>query len=273
MIDITNTDELKIIMLSRECVIFGAGYVAQRFFKALCRQNLDYNVKAFITSSPTNIMKIDNIPVLSIEELKRYTNPIILIAVHEAVVSQIEATLLESGYGEYIWVYPFLYEVMLGTPDVSTVKMKIIRKANIDNIMLPVRYLAIEQYYGKNYFGYDIYKKASFILNPSSEVVEKRLENFVKLIKNWEKNGYDSSKRVTILENGMVIDGSHRISLALYHNLKEIECNVYPATVPYSEIHNPAVIPPIADLGLLGFTQFEQSVIIDVNNRLDGGEI
>lgn len=273
MINVKNADDLKRIISSRDCVIYGAGYVAQRFFKALNRQGLGKQVKSFITSSPSTITEIDSIPVQSVEALKQYHNPMILIAVHEVLVSQIEATLLEKGYDEYIWVYPFLYEIMLGKPKISTVNLKAIWKANDDNIALPGRYLAIEQYYGNNDYGYEIYKKIVCLFNPSLEVVKKRLENFIKLIKSWEKNGYDSSKTVTILENGLIIDGSHRISLALYHKLEKMKCNVYPATVSYSEIHSLAVIPKIDDLNILGFTQFEQSVIIDANNRIDGGVI
>jgi len=273
MINVKNADDLQKIIASRGCVIYGAGYVAQRFFKALKRQGLGKQVRSFITSSLPTITEIDNIPVQSIEALNQYINPLILIAVHEALVSQIEATLLEKGYGEYIWIYPFLYEIMLGKPTIDMVDLKTIMRANNNNIALYARYLTIEQYYGKNDYGYEIYKKTVHLFNPTLEVVEKRLKNFIKLIKSWEKNGYDSSKAVTILENGLIIDGSHRISLALYHNLEKMKCNVYPATVSYSEIHNLAVIPKIDDLHILGFTQFEQSVIIDVSNRIDGGVI
>lgn len=271
MINITNAEDLKKLIASRDCVIYGAGYVAQRFLKALRRQGLEDHVSSFITSSRPPITEIDGIPVQNLEALKQYTDPLILIAVHEALVDQIEAILLENGYNEYIWIYPFLYEIMLGKSAVCTVKLEKIWKANMDNIMLPVRYLAIEQYYGENGYGYEIYRKSSNLLNSSSKVVAKRLENFIELIKNWEKNGYNRSKKVTILENGLIVDGSHRISLALYHNLEEIECNVYPETVSYNEIHNLAVIPKIADLHLFGFTQFEQSVIIDVSRYLNGG--
>ena len=95
MINVTNADDLKKKISSRECVIYGAGYVAQRFFKALTRQGLGKQVKSFITSSFPTITEIDSIPVQSVEALNQYINPLILIAVHEALVSQIEATLLK----------------------------------------------------------------------------------------------------------------------------------------------------------------------------------
>ena len=132
MINVKNADDLKKKISSRECVIYGAGYVAQRFFKALNRQGLGKQVRSFITSSLPTITEIDNIPVQSVEALNQYINPLILIAVHEVLVSQIEATLLKKGYSEYIWVYPFLYETMLGKPTIEMVNLKTILRANND---------------------------------------------------------------------------------------------------------------------------------------------
>lgn len=271
MIDIASTDELKKIILSRECVIFGAGYVAQRFFKALTRQGLGKQVRSFITSSLPTITEIDNIPVQSIEALKRYTNPMILIAVHEAVVSQIEETLLEKGYSEYIWIYPFLYEIMLGSPTICDVDLSRIWRANRDKIILPARYLAIEQYYGNNDYGYEIYKKSYNLLESSHDVVEKRLDSFIELINNWEKNGYNESKLVSVFEDYVIIDGAHRIALALYHKLNTIKCKKYPMVMSFDEIHNADAFPDINNSHMLGYTNFEQSVLINVGRYLDGG--
>lgn len=266
-----NADDLKRIIASRNCVIYGAGYVAQRFFKALKRQGLGKQVRSFITSSFPTITEIDDIPVQYMEALKQYANPMILIAVHEALVSQIEATLLEKGYDEYIWIYPFLYELMLGKPSICEVALSRIWRANRNKIILSARYLAIEQYYGKNDYGYEIYKKSYNLLKSSHDVVEKRLDSFIELINNWEKNSYDEHNLVSIFEDYMIIDGAHRIALALYHKLNTIKCKKYPMVMSFDEIHNADAFPDINNSHMLGYTNFEQSVLINVGRYLDGG--
>lgn len=267
MLNIKDADDLKRIIASRECVIYGAGYVAQRFFKTLRRQGLGERIKAYVTSSNT-VTSVEGFPVISLDGLKKYSNPLVLIAVHEAIVSQIEIALQKKGYREYIWIYPFLYEVMLGKPYISDVSLTTIWRASKDSIVLPARYLAIEQYYGKNDYGYEIYKKSIKLLDSADDVVEKRLREFLKLIINWEKKGYDENKPVKILGNGLIVDGAHRISLALYHRLSNVKCEIYPETVPYKEIHNPAAIPLIANIHLLKFTQSEQNALEEKNKYL-----
>lgn len=98
----------------------------------------------------------------------------------------------------------------------------------MDDYRIAVRYLAIENYYGKNTIGYDIYLKL-MELHTSHETAVKRLSTFIKLIKDWEKLGYDDTKSIDILENGILIDGTHRFSLGVYFGLNDMSCNIYDA--------------------------------------------
>lgn len=94
-----------------------------------------------------------------------------------------------------------------------------------------VRYLAVEQHYGKNAFGYDLYKKMQQAQNvewvqQSGEgnhaSPEEKLKNFIALIESWEKNGYDPKSEILCLPNLQLLDGSHRLSLALYHQTPKV---------------------------------------------------
>lgn len=84
-----------------------------------------------------------------------------------------------------------------------------------------VRYLAIEQFYGKNDFGFAMYCKMQ-----NKRVKEgygdKSLEKFKLLIESYDIYGYDKKSYILLDKNLNLIDGSHRMALALYHNMKNI---------------------------------------------------
>lgn len=89
-----------------------------------------------------------------------------------------------------------------------------------------VRYLAIEEYYGKNNYGFNLYKKMQG-KRINEEYVKGSVERFRALIESWDKKGYNSSSEITLDNNNFLIDGSHRLALALYHRISNISCKVY----------------------------------------------
>lgn len=89
-----------------------------------------------------------------------------------------------------------------------------------------VRYLAIEEYYGKNDCGFYLYKKMQG-KRINEEYVEGSVERFRILIDSWDKNGYTNSSEISLDSNLLLIDGSHRLALALYHGITNISCKVY----------------------------------------------
>ena len=89
-----------------------------------------------------------------------------------------------------------------------------------------VRYLAIEEYYNKNNYGFELYKKMQSLRTKKSEYGELAAVQFRGLIESFEKNGYDSESRIDVLSNLRLLDGSHRMALGLYHNLKNIAIRI-----------------------------------------------
>lgn len=84
-----------------------------------------------------------------------------------------------------------------------------------------VRYLAIEAYYGKNDYGWELYEKMQdrrVAEGYSKEAVQK----FRALIESIEKRRYDVSSYITVDREFNLIDGSHRLALSLYYGIKEI---------------------------------------------------
>lgn len=88
-----------------------------------------------------------------------------------------------------------------------------------------VRYLAIECYFGENDFGFDLYKKMQSERKGQGygEVAEKK---FRSLIASFEKSGYDLSSKIILDKNLALVDGSHRLALALYLGIDVVSCKV-----------------------------------------------
>lgn len=88
-----------------------------------------------------------------------------------------------------------------------------------------VRYLAIENYYGQNALGFDLYRKMqnARVEEGYSEQAEIR---FKQLIASYENEGYDKESKIVVDKNLKLIDGSHRMALAIYHNQPTISALV-----------------------------------------------
>lgn len=84
-----------------------------------------------------------------------------------------------------------------------------------------IKYLAIENYYGLNNFGFELYNKLQFYrINQNWE------KRFVNLIDSFEK-GYNSDSIIDTDLNYSIHDGAHRLALAIFHDLKELRIRLY----------------------------------------------
>ena len=98
-----------------------------------------------------------------------------------------------------------------------------------------VRYLAIENYYGKNDYGFALYEKMQR-KRMGDEWPVQAIPRFKALIESYEKKGYDLDSAVEVNEKLELWDGSHRMALGLYFKqslLKVKICHGLPS-VAYS---------------------------------------
>lgn len=115
---------------------------------------------------------------------------------------------------------------------------------------LAVRYLALENYYNRNDYGFRLYKKMHIQAGNYGEVnavedyykkMSKRnktpligcgkaeqhsIEQYKKLIQSVEANGFDDTAAVMSDKNLMLMNGSHRVVLALYNKMEFIRVQV-----------------------------------------------
>jgi hypothetical protein len=81
-----------------------------------------------------------------------------------------------------------------------------------------VRCLAIDEYYGKNNYGFNLYNKMQKLRVGTSEGYEGR---FKKLIENVEKKGFNPEYPISI-GSGILCDGSHRTSCILSFDIDNV---------------------------------------------------
>ncbi len=87
-----------------------------------------------------------------------------------------------------------------------------------------VRYLAIENYYGLNSYGFELYEKMQ-AARKGEDWAAISMCRFKELIKSYE-NGYDKDSCILLGEDLRLIDGSHRFALALFTKKYIISANV-----------------------------------------------
>lgn len=221
-------DSIVSILKNQKIIIYGVGYVAMKFYKALVIKGLDENILCFVVTEKNNEQRnVNGIPVKAIAEIGKDEKNIICLAVHEVLKTEVEDTLRKFGLNNYIWIYPYLFELVLGLPlkrNIEVPLTQILREC--DDYRIAIRYLAIENYFGKNSFGYKVYEKAQAAYC-GVRTAKRRREKFCELIYNWEINGYDSEKVIIIDDNYKILDGTHRVAAARYFGNNIIRCDIF----------------------------------------------
>lgn len=264
-----NTEKLIRLIETNNIIIYGAGYVAKNFIKALKKNDLYHKIR-YITTTKLRENFFDDIQCANLDEIGNLDSFLICIAVHESVKGEIIERLKEKKISNYIWIYPNLYELLLGRPVKKDIRVPIknIWLANREKYKIAIIYLAIDNYYGKNDYGYKIYKMTFSLFN-NPETSENRLNQFIKLIESWEKNGYDKSKPALILENYNLVDGAHRTSLASYFNQEYIICNMYCADGVKESIHDRKVDLEKTLVHELNIDKRLVEILEETNKRID----
>lgn len=266
-----NCDDIVGFLKDKQIIIYGAGYVASKFYDLLVLNGLGDNVSCFaVTKNITEECYKQGHMIKSIYDVVINEKSIICLAVHEALKVEMESVLLDKGIKNHIWVYPYFNQLLHCEPLQLNVGISVdkIIQANED-YRFAIRYLAIENYYNKNDNGFDIYAK-SMTLCSGYDTAMKRLKGFCALIKSWEKNGYLADNACWIDSDYQAFDGTHRITLAKYFNKETIICNIYNAQSGLLEQFSGKGLLLKKDVESLGLTQNELSAIEIAYHNLRG---
>lgn len=96
---------------------------------------------------------------------------------------------------------------------------------NLNSADLLIRLLAIDEYFGKNDYGFKLYKKMQQTRLSKNKKIPPREDDeiqFKKLIKSFEINGYDNNMPVELNKDFKVFDGSHRLACAVAFEIPKI---------------------------------------------------
>lgn len=226
------------------------------FCRAMSKHGLKDKIQCFVRSGSVQRDEMfEEIPVRCLDDVSIEDNTLICLAVHESIRDEIQK-IIEPITDKYLWIYPYLYELMLGEPEQRAVEVSIGQLlGNCRNDMrLAIRLAAIEQQDGMNTFGFDYYVRAQ-MLHSSKDTASKRLEQFAKLISEWKQFGYKRDDPIVLNRDYDVIDGNHRLALAVYMGQKTIVGDIYPTLLSAEDIHGHEAMLSEELLRAHGFTQ------------------
>ena len=125
-----------------------------------------------------------------------------------------------------------------------------------------VRYLAVENYYGKNDFGFELYRRMQKSRNPKTYESKNYQETFERLIRSFEKFGFDDRYPLEVSNELRLLDGSHRFALILYHGTPSFSVS------PVNSPRNTQVDFKIGWFEQNGFTTEEIAILKDTYCQL-----
>ena len=299
------TEVLLQLISHNDIFIFGTGFAAEMFWRGLKKHGLAEHVKGFMRSNPLPGEMFHGLPV---SKSISGNHCVVCVAVHEAVAAEIidaAGSVLNMSGDSIIWVYPNIHELLFGSPVAIGQRMalsELLRKQNPGDHWLDVRYLAAEGFLKEDaglemnapcrkevYWSAEtktkvesswraetddsvknIYVKAMAI-HSSRKTARKRLCRLKDLVKSMAEKGFLPEKPVLIDTDGRIIDGLHRTAVAAALGIREIPCNIVPASDIYHEILTDRFRLTDAVLKEAGFTEEDFSLIREAGRQMSDG--
>ena len=220
----------KLLQNEEKIYIYGAGKYGKKLFRQLKQDGKGDCVYGILVSDRAgNPERVGDKPVIQINELKK-KDDLILIAVSDQYQDEIIRELKKMQFTKFVNAYKFTFleyedEKTIDVIDVWEILQKQYVDARFCRLDIIVKFLAIEEYFGENDFGMSLYRsmQSARIRPEYADIAEER---FRALIKSWEENGYDADSPIVVSRDYRIIDGSHRLALALYFRLTYVKIRV-----------------------------------------------
>lgn len=137
--------------------------------------------------------------------------------------------LVKKAYHRLFSYNPHQIEVVHHIYDARELFFQENRAEGFNRYDMIVRLLAVENWHGQNDFGFDLYWKMQ--QSRKAGDYQNAVTRFRELIESYEKHGYDVRSEIVLDCNLHLVDGSHRMALALYYKQWNISC----AVIPYEQ--------------------------------------
>lgn len=99
-------------------------------------------------------------------------------------------------------------------------------KDNMNDCEILIRFLALDEYFAKNNYGFKIYDEIQkYRVNLIREIPSAQYDNvhtFKNLINSIQTKGFLSQYPIVLNKDFSVVDGAHRLAIALYLGIKEV---------------------------------------------------
>ena len=209
-------------------LIFGTGCHAE---KILERIEEAYEIIGFLDNQVkkqnTYFDEEQKYYITSPEEIKGMQFDKVVIA-STNYASEMFSQLLSLGVREHNIIVDFVSTVNK-VFIFDFLKMQLNRYYEENRLDIAVKYLAVENYYGKNDFGWTLYKEMQKKrLNLDDMEAEIVLNKFKELIKSFEENGFLENSYIFCDEKLRIMDGAHRVALCLYFNIPFVQVRIVP---------------------------------------------
>ncbi len=224
----------KILEASYSIYIYGAGKIGKRIYNLIEKENQLAKLQGFVVSElKGGITNIENKPVIEINKLNKQDSTI-FVSVSDMYQNEIMELLQHLEYKHVICVYKYSFldekEVPQDMPESIMIDLRelLIQQYNgldFNRYDTLVRLLAIEAYYGKNDYGFELYAKMANarIYEGYADIAIRR---FKELIHSFEEHGYDEQSEIIVDRNLKLVDGSHRLALAIYYNISKVRIRI-----------------------------------------------
>ena len=225
----------KILKESRCLYIYGAGKIGKKIYTLIKKDNQLHKLKAFVVSDfkVANPDYIDDKQVIGVEDLKD-KNATVLVSVSDIYQNEIIEQLQKLEFTHIVCAYKFSFLDEEETPqempkslmiDLRELLIQQYSKLDFNRYDIVVRLLAIEDYFGENDFGFDLYRKMQDNrVRPG--YAKTAVIRFQELIKSIKEYGYDENSEIIVDCNLRLIDGAHRVALAIYHNISKVKIRI-----------------------------------------------
>lgn len=231
------TEELIRQIKSEEIALFGTGFVAERFYMALCQQGLQDQISCCYETAGAG-GEFHGTPVYTLDEIARPRDILCCVAVHDALRGEVESAL-EGKFRRLQWIYPHLWRLIFGAPirEYTVLPLKnILREQTEENFWITLRYALAESWeIGGDATAEEIYCKAQGMFS-SQNTVKNRIASFRELYQSMKETGFDAHHPVLIDNEYRIIDGLHRLALAALLGIEQVPCVVYNAKACYDDV-------------------------------------
>lgn len=208
-------------------VIYGSGYLAEAFLKILRVHSLENRVIGVVSTCGSQASFL-GYRVEKFDEFDVPNGAIVCVCMHEMYKKEVVVSI-EKRNLQYHWFHTnTLVDLICGPPIRRNIKKRLrdilVNKPDIYGIA--VRWLAIDEYNGKNSIGFEIYRK--YWLEFTNEInAKKREQQFKKMLESVKKKGFVDENPIIIDEQLQNIDGNHRLAVAAYLGITDITCDIY----------------------------------------------